>query len=119
MSFQLLADSAAQVVQDWRVIGIITLGGIISLFIKQRGDGKKLTEVKDQVTNGGSNLAATVGEIKVELGELGADVHGLRRDIGGLRGELRDERHDRIKGDQERAAEHKSERREDRERRGG
>lgn len=47
----LLADSAAQVVQDWRVIGIVTVGGIVTLWIKQRGDSKKLSEVKEQVSN--------------------------------------------------------------------
>lgn len=47
------AESAGQVVQDWRIIGIVTVGSLIGLYLRQRGDGKKITEVQEQVTKGG------------------------------------------------------------------
>lgn len=68
---------------------IIQLG----LWLQSRRTNKKMTAVQDQVTNGGSNLAATVGEIKHMLDGQGHDVRSLRDDIGGLRGEVRDIEH--------------------------
>lgn len=79
------AESAGQAVQDWRVVGILAVTGIITLLIRQRHEGRqrkeesnrtegkvdqldgKVTEVVDQVTNSGSNLAEEVGKIKSEI----------------------------------------------------
>lgn len=63
------------------------------LWLQSRRVGQKMAAVQDQVTNGGSNLAATVGEIKRMLDGQGHDVRSLRDDIGGLRGEVRDLEH--------------------------
>ena len=78
-----------------------------------------INRVDGQVTNGhgaeGSpNLRDDIDDVKTMLADHGRDIRGIRQDIGDLRGELRDERSDRIRGDQERAVEHQAERLEDR-----
>ena len=121
MSLILIADSAAQVVQDWRVIGIVTVGGLISLYIKQRGDGIKnrqdnakvdekvdeikeqVVEVRDHVANGHhTNLRDDLTEVLRRTGLMEtylrllpsqADISGLRTDIQGLAGRV-----DRLEG---------------------
>lgn len=68
---------------------IIQLG----LWLQSRRANQKMTAVQNQVTNGGTNLAVTVGEIRCMLDGQGHDVRSLRDDIGGLRGEVRDLQH--------------------------
>lgn len=48
-----LAESAPQMAQDWRVALIVTFGGLIGLFINQRGGARENTvsEIKEQVVN--------------------------------------------------------------------
>mgnify|MGYP002782238016 CR=1 FL=1 len=85
--------------ESWQAVVIsliVTVGGLAGVVVKQFFDSKKLSDVKEQVTNGGSNLAATVGDVKKMLTEQRKDVHGIRQDIGDLRGEVRDERQARL-----------------------
>ncbi|MDY0113717.1 MAG: hypothetical protein RBS21_05510 [Corynebacterium sp.] len=55
---------------------------------------RNIDAVKTQVTNGGSNLAATVGETNRQVSDLGDDMRVLRADLSGLGDEVRGLRHD-------------------------
>ncbi len=55
---------------------------------------KKVDAVKTQVTNGGSNLAVTVGETNRHVSDLGDDMRVMRADLSGLGDEVRGLRHD-------------------------
>lgn len=83
--------------------GWISLAGFLLLLAFQAWQVHQGGKVKSQVTNGGSNLAATVGEIKAKVEGMGKDIQGLREDVGGLRGELRAER--QARGDLEQLVE--------------
>lgn len=58
------------------------------------GVGGAVQEVRTQVTNGGSNLAATVGEVNRKVGNLGDDLRVMRNDMSGLGTDIRGLRDD-------------------------
>lgn len=79
--------------ESWQAVVIsliVTVGGLIGVYVKQRGDGKKLSDVKDQVTNGGTNLADVVGQInrRTTLMETYLENLPSQHDIHGLRGHM-------------------------------
>lgn len=81
------------------LIVIFVLGPSVTVIVTVWQNSKtrnRVGGVEAQVTNGGSNLADTVGRIAAMVTEQGLDIRGLRKDIGGLRGELRAERAARI-----------------------
>ena len=65
------------------------------LRVMSRVDGN-VSEVHDQVTNGGTNLRIELDAFRSEIRD---GIKLLHRDIGGMREELRVERSERIKGD--------------------
>lgn len=101
-----LAETAVQAATSWPAVALgitATIGGWGTVLIRSWAESRRTADtaeqvgkIKDQVTNGGSNLATTVGEVKQMLTEQRADISGLRADIGGLREELRDERRARV-----------------------
>lgn len=54
-------------------------------------------QVRTQVTNGGTNLAETVGKTNGLLGALGEDVRVMRSDLSGLGNDVRRLREDLTK----------------------
>ncbi|KQH75605.1 hypothetical protein AO501_25355 [Mycobacterium gordonae] len=108
-----LAESVSQAVNTWPAVALAVVGvvgGWGTLIIKVWAEGRKIAatgdavdKIKEQVTNGGSNLAKTVGEVKEMLtaqqsgiGGIRSDIGGIREDIGGIRGEIRQERESRV-----------------------
>lgn len=96
----MILANAPVVGESWQAVAIsliVTFGGLGGVYLKQRDEGKKLDDVKDQVTNGGTNLAATIGQInkRTELIESylenlpnQQDIKGMRADMGRLSGRL-------------------------------
>lgn len=101
-----LAESVSQAVNTWPAVALAVVsvvGGWGTLIIKVWTEGRKnsatgdaVDKIKEQVTNGGSNLAATVGQVKSMLSDQREDIAGIRKDIGGIRGEIRQERESRV-----------------------
>lgn len=107
------AETATQFANSWPAVALAVVsvvGGWGTLIIKVWTEGRKnsatgdaVDKIKEQVTNGGSNLAKTVGEVKEMLtaqqsgiGGIRSDIGGIREDIGGIRGEIRNERQARV-----------------------
>lgn len=100
----ILADSAVQIAESWpavAVYAIITIGGWVTLYLKQRGEGQKVSEVKEQVdvvrdhvANGHhTNLRDDLTEVLRRTGLMESylrllpsqqDISGLRTDVQGL-----------------------------------
>lgn len=51
---------------------------------------RNVMSVKNQVTNGGSNLAATVGDTSRRMSDLTDDMRVIRADLSGLAKDVRD-----------------------------
>jgi len=95
-----LAANPPAVGESWQAVVIsliVTVGGLAGVVVKQFFDSKKLSDVKDQVTNGGTNLADVVGQInrrttlmETYLGNLPSqhDIHGLRGHMHRIDGRL-------------------------------
>lgn len=73
--------------------------GLLSLVVlcagiwaQSRRNGNVSSEIRTQVTNGGTNLAMTVGEIKAQLGELRGDFGEMRTEVAHLRREVNENR---------------------------
>ena len=101
-----LAESVSQAVNTWPAVALAVVGvvsGWGTLIIKVWAEGRKsadtqakVAKIEEQVTNGGSNLAATVGQVKSMLSDQREDIAGIRKDIGGIRGEIHQERESRV-----------------------
>ncbi|CNH04076.1 Uncharacterised protein [Mycobacterium tuberculosis] len=59
----------------------------VGIWAQSRRNGNKVTDIRTQVTNGGTNLAMTVGEIKAQLVEL--RTH-FTRSVDEMRAEVSD-----------------------------
>lgn len=100
------AETATQFANSWPAVALAVVsivGGWGTVIIKVWTEGRKnsatgdaVDKIKEQVTNGGSNLAATVGQVKSMLSDQREDIAGIRKDIGGIRGEIRQERESRV-----------------------
>lgn len=74
--------------------------GFFDTMLKTTGRiGSQVSDVHDQVTNGGSNLRV---ELDAFRQEVRAGLTLLHKDVGGIRQELRVERSERIAGDKRR-----------------
>jgi hypothetical protein len=99
-----LAELGQTLPSNWYgLAGLVLIMGIPALVTvamgrltqkKVGGVQSTAVAVEEQVTNSGSNLAKTVGQIAETVGEI-------RKDIGGLREELRQERRERLESDQQ------------------
>lgn len=93
----------------WVVLAVAAVA-IALVFVLHRGTRQDLKAIRYQTENDHdpdmSNLRHDIDGIRDmvrdDMKDIRDDIGGIRKDIGGLRGELRTEREERIKGDQQR-----------------
>lgn len=75
------------------IFGLLSLVILcVGIWAQSRRNGNMSSDIKTQVTNGGTNLAMTVGEIKANLGELSKDFGEMRTEVAHLRREVNENR---------------------------
>lgn len=57
----------------------VTLAGFVSVLAFQAWNTRQASRIKGQVTNGGTNLAVTVGQIKEHLVQIDGRLAALER----------------------------------------